>query len=354
MGRIHELRRRIDEIDKKIIELLDERMNVVKEIGRVKKEMNMEVRDSSREDVVLSRAGIYRNIFQEIIRLAVDIQERPSKADVKEIEDVGKRKIGVVGFGKMGRLFAQIFSRHHEIGIYDIREIDGGCGYRIFKDLKSLVKQMEYILVSTPLKETPYVLKTIKNIIKNNKLTGKKVFDITTIKWRVIKELQSFPRDVNVCSIHPLFGGKIEDTRGKKIVVVKIKGRDEEDIEEVIDIFKPYHFNIFIASQEEHDKAVGLTIGLPYFIALLYGETILLRDMKKLDKYGGTSYQVYKDYINNILLNDDPYFIQELLNDPYTRSAIEGFKHLLYDEHIITSGDHIKLFFQRWRQTSGK
>lgn len=47
---IEEYRKNIDDIDKKIISLLDERLEVCKEIGKYKKENNLDVLDAKREE----------------------------------------------------------------------------------------------------------------------------------------------------------------------------------------------------------------------------------------------------------------------------------------------------------------
>lgn len=74
MERLYELRGRIDEIDKQIIELLEERIKVGKEIGKIKKELNLPIKDEEREREVLKRAGRFREIFERIVEVCRDEQ----------------------------------------------------------------------------------------------------------------------------------------------------------------------------------------------------------------------------------------------------------------------------------------
>lgn len=74
MERLYELRGRIDEIDKQIIELLEERIKVAKEIGKIKKELNLPIKDEEREREVLKRAGRFREIFERIVEVCRDEQ----------------------------------------------------------------------------------------------------------------------------------------------------------------------------------------------------------------------------------------------------------------------------------------
>jgi len=55
MDKLIECRNKIDEIDTKIIELYQQRMNVVKEVALYKIENNMQVLDSSREAAMLEK-----------------------------------------------------------------------------------------------------------------------------------------------------------------------------------------------------------------------------------------------------------------------------------------------------------
>ncbi len=74
MERIYELRERIDEIDEEILSLLDERVMVAKKIGRVKREKDLSITDSDREEVVLERADPYREVFKEIIKACKKVE----------------------------------------------------------------------------------------------------------------------------------------------------------------------------------------------------------------------------------------------------------------------------------------
>lgn len=68
------LRNKIDEIDKQIISLLDERMSVCREIGKIKKLNKIKITDKKREMEILSRAGDFKGIYKEIIDICKKAQ----------------------------------------------------------------------------------------------------------------------------------------------------------------------------------------------------------------------------------------------------------------------------------------
>lgn len=63
------LRKKIDEIDKKIVYLLKDRIELCKSIGAVKGESGLAVRDYTREDEV------YLNIMGKALELGLDPQK---------------------------------------------------------------------------------------------------------------------------------------------------------------------------------------------------------------------------------------------------------------------------------------
>ena len=69
MEKILTLRKRIDEIDEKILYLLKERMEICKSIGVIKQEYEIPVRDRSREKEQ------YKRIMEKALELGLDPHE---------------------------------------------------------------------------------------------------------------------------------------------------------------------------------------------------------------------------------------------------------------------------------------
>ena len=69
MERISALRKKVDEIDEKILCFLKERVKVCKSIGAIKREHGIPIRDYEREDEV------YANILRKVSELELNPQE---------------------------------------------------------------------------------------------------------------------------------------------------------------------------------------------------------------------------------------------------------------------------------------
>ena len=79
------LRSRIDDLDKQLLQLLNERANLASQIGKIKNELNLSIINVEREqeileNIVLKNAGPLsdkdvNNIYAEIIRACRDLQK---------------------------------------------------------------------------------------------------------------------------------------------------------------------------------------------------------------------------------------------------------------------------------------
>lgn len=72
-----ELREEIDKIDTEILNLLEKRMNIAKQVAAYKMANNIAVKDNSREDEILKKVGDkYKDIYQEIFKVSRKLQKK--------------------------------------------------------------------------------------------------------------------------------------------------------------------------------------------------------------------------------------------------------------------------------------
>ncbi|ADT83406.1 prephenate dehydrogenase [Thermococcus barophilus] len=214
-------------------------------------------------------------------------------------------RIGVIGYGKMGKLFAREFSTKHEVGIYSRHA--KGIEFKLFGSIDELFKWADVIIVAKSLEEIPQVLETLAKL--SEKSQGKAIFDISTFKRDVIEIYKRFPESVNVCSVHPMFGAGAENFEGRRFIVIPVEGR-EGDITPVINLFKEFKAEVFIADAKTHDEMMKLVIGIPYFIGISF--LSFLSEFEGVENFGGTSFEYLATYAKAVL-NDSPEFIKEVL-----------------------------------------
>jgi chorismate mutase len=90
MNELENLRERIDTIDKELIALFEERMNVVNDIAKYKIKNNLPILNQNREDIVISKAkAIVKNkdYTDSAIDFIKDIMEISKKFQQKLISE---------------------------------------------------------------------------------------------------------------------------------------------------------------------------------------------------------------------------------------------------------------------------
>lgn len=75
MKNIEDLRKQIDKLDDQIVILLAKRMEVVKNVGRLKKENNLPALDSTRwKEIIRAKKGFIKKIWEIIHDEALKIE----------------------------------------------------------------------------------------------------------------------------------------------------------------------------------------------------------------------------------------------------------------------------------------
>ncbi|HII67898.1 MULTISPECIES: prephenate dehydrogenase [Thermococcus] len=224
-------------------------------------------------------------------------------------------RIGIIGYGKMGKLFAWEFSKKYEVGIYSNHAEESE--FNLFDLIEELFKWADFIVIAKSTSETPLVLETLAKL--SEKIKGKVIFDISTFKKDAIEVYKRFPEDIKVCSVHPMFGAGAKSFKGRRFIVIPVKGRDE-DIIPVINLLREFKAEVFIADEKTHDEMMKIVIGIPYFIGISFLNFI--SEFEGIEKFGGTSFEYLTTYAKAVL-NDSPEFIEEILE--FSRDKIGEF-----------------------------
>lgn len=87
MGRITNYRKKIDKIDKRIIELLAKRFELSGKIGALKRKSNIKIVDKGREEAVIStillnaeKCGLNKTVIENIYAIIIQESRKKQKA----------------------------------------------------------------------------------------------------------------------------------------------------------------------------------------------------------------------------------------------------------------------------------
>ena len=286
---IEKLRKEIDLIDERILELLRKRMRISAEIGRMKREKGIPIYDERREAEVLERAGIFSNVFKEIVTMSKSVQER--------------KKLGIIGFGRMGRFMAEELSPFVDIAYWD-PNVSSNEFQKV--ELEELAEKSDMIMVSTPASAAVDVIKRAGSMMQKDSI----IFDISTVKSGLKEALESVRG--RSCSIHPMFGpcGNGE----KKVLLIKVKG----DCSDLLRILLLAGFRVKMSFFELHDKMIARTIGIPYLFAI----SLLLMTGEEEMAHGGTSLLYFLRY-SSYIAGEKVELLKEIIGNKELDSAVD-------------------------------
>jgi len=230
------------------------------------------------------------------------------------------KEIAIIGVnGKMGKWFADYF---HKIG-FKVKGFDTNNEIEekfVIKanSLVGAILQMDYVLLCTPTKNTPEIIRLIAKEMKR----GSYLIEISSQKSKTAQTLLKTPSRVNPVCIHPMFGPGTKSINGKNIIIVPIKDAKKElDITKLL--FPKAKFVTIDAT--EHDKKIAVILGLTHIINIAFAN-ILAKDEKisLTEKMAGTTFKAQK-IISESILTESPELIETIISNPEVRRYAEEF-----------------------------
>jgi len=230
------------------------------------------------------------------------------------------KEIAIVGVnGKMGKWFANYF---HKMG-FKVKGFDTNNEIKekfIVKanSLVSAILQIDYVLLCTPTKNTPEIIRLISKEMKR----GSYLIEISSHKSKTAQTLLKTPSKINPICIHPMFGPGSKNIAGKNVIIVPIKDAQKELTATKL-LFPGANFVTIDAV--EHDKKIAVILGLTHLINIAFAN-ILAKDEKisLTEKMAGTTFKAQR-IITESILTESAELIETIVSNPEVRKSGEEF-----------------------------
>jgi len=230
------------------------------------------------------------------------------------------KEIAIVGVnGKMGKWFANYF---HKMG-FKVKGFDTNNEIKekfIIKanSLVSCILQIDYVLLCTPTKNTPEIIRLISKEMKR----GSYLIEISSHKSKTAQTLLKTPSKINPICIHPMFGPSIKNITGRNVIIVPIKDAQKELTATKL-LFPGANFVTIDAV--EHDKKIAVILGLTHLINIAFAN-ILAKDEKisLTEKMSGTTFKAQR-IIAESILTESAELIETIVSNPEVRKSGEEF-----------------------------
>tara|TARA_Y100000780_G_scaffold93527_1_gene84584 strand:- start:412 stop:1266 length:855 start_codon:yes stop_codon:yes gene_type:complete len=230
------------------------------------------------------------------------------------------KKIAIIGVnGKMGKWFANYF---YKMG-FEVKGFDTENEIKekfIIKanSLVGAILQMDYVLLCTPTKNTPEIIRLIAKEMKRESY----LIEISSHKSKTSQTLLKVPNKVQPVCIHPMFGPGIKKLDGKNIIIIPIRDAKKE-----LDITKSLFpkANFVTIDAIEHDKKIAVILGLTHLINIVFAN-ILAKDetISLTEKMSGATFKAQK-IVTESILTESAELIETIVSNPEVRRYGEEF-----------------------------
>lgn len=207
---LQHLRQRIDQIDRNLVRLLDERLTVVQGISNIKEQRRLSLHDQEREREIFQnlrararhpelREAITR-IYEPILELSKVVQTT-RRLDMHQPHTVGVT-IGIIGYGRFGALMADVLQKRWPRAVVKVFSRSRAADGRLFFSFAEAAK-CDLIIPCVPISALAEVLRELKPRLDAHST----IIDICSVKVLPSRWfLEIIGAKAGLVATHPMFG----------------------------------------------------------------------------------------------------------------------------------------------------
>jgi len=276
-------RRDIEALDRRILHLVCERLELARQVGDLKRSLAVPLRNFGVEAQVYRRfedassllgleAGLGRDLARFLIEKAVEEQ-----ATLRDAVYSGDALDTVVvgGKGGMGRWIARFLAGQG----HRVRVVDPASGETPFEEMGSLADAIDadLIMVAVPMTVCLGIMDELGDLRPRGVVA--EMCSLKTHLGPVIDRLRS--AGTRVVSFHPMFGPDVRMLEDRTVVVCTDAPRS--DLEIVEGLFADTSARLVEMDPAEHDRRMGLVLGLTHLANLVFARALVHSGVGSVD-----------------------------------------------------------------------
>lgn len=273
---LKQLRNRLDEIDTGIIDLIAERLAVVKSIGDHKLKTGAPLRHFEREREVIERGidraashGISTRLAREVLETLIhhSIGDQETHQLAQSAHGQGERALVIGGLGRMGLWMAHYLDTvGYQVDVAD--PVESESPFTVVDDWESAVDDYDLIVVAVPLRPSNAVLHRLAELRPRGL-----VFDIGSLKSPMVSGLRALAdAGCRVCSVHPMFGPNEIGLSGRHILFCDVGNADA--LADARALFAHTAAECVDLSLAEHDEVMAWVLGLSHLVNIAFASAL--------------------------------------------------------------------------------
>ncbi len=315
---LEDIRDRIRSLDRELVGLAAERLELTRQAGEAKRRLNLPTVDYKQERVVLDRAlgfaeerglepSLAEDLFTLLIRAAVMAQD----ADSVRMAAVGAGQSAVVvgGAGRMGLWLRRFLSAQG----YDTASLDPASEADENERARRAFPSADLIVCSTP----PLATAQLYSAWLSQPPAGILV-DIASIKTPLIAPIRALQKaGARVASIHPMFGPSAVLLRGADVVICDTGDSDTGSVVEKL--FQPTTARVVHIPLDEHDRIMADLLSLAHAAAIAVA--LALPDSQH--PVSSTTFRALKSLAGSVVRESSEVYYEIQAMNPHSAASLD-------------------------------
>mgnify|MGYP001223149402 FL=1 len=226
------------------------------------------------------------------------------------------KSVGLIGFGRFGKVLANILQKGFAIKTYDLTPPHTFTGVEI-ADLTTVLKE-KVIFIAVPIRHFESVIQNIASKLSEQAL----VIDVCSVKkypTEVMKKI--LPEQVSIIATHPMFGPDSYFSNNRLKMMMDNTRDHHNQFSFWKQFFTDQGIQVMEMSPDQHDKLAAKTQGVTHFLGRMLKEYGISKTV--IDTQG------FRDLLDLVdqTCNDTWELYTDLqLYNPYTKDMIKNVK----------------------------
>lgn len=269
-------RRDIEALDRRILHLVCERLELARQIGEIKTHSGVPLRNFEVETKVHQRfekacrdLGLDPEVGHDLALFLIDkaVAEQACQKDTAYRGDA-LRTLIVGGKGGMGGWFARFLRGQG----HRVRILDPSPGESDFEEVTTLAAgadDADLIVLAVPMSVCGMLIEELARL-KSSAV----IVEICSLKGHLLETMKTARESgLRLVSCHPMYGPDIKMLSGRTVVFCS--DDREEDRGVVRRLFENTSASLVELDIEEHDRRMGLVLGLTHLSNLVFARSLL-------------------------------------------------------------------------------
>jgi len=180
--------------------------------------------------------------------------------------------IGILGFGRFGKLVANYLARDLDVYVYNRSDKAAAITAAGAQptSLETVCRQ-DIVIPCVPISHFRENLKTIAPLLKPDSL----VVDVCSVKVYPVQWMKAdLPASVSILATHPMFGpdSAADSLKDRKICLCKIRVADKQ-YEDIKKYLLSKGLIVIEATPREHDEQIATSLSLTHFIGRILSQS---------------------------------------------------------------------------------